>query len=172
MDVQIRLSKEDDLTTYANLLQKIYEDIYPDEKLGLTKGCFSKEVFGSQRVQAYLKSNLRINNNQKTWLAFIGNELVGSITIERKNGECELRGFYTSTDHQGRGIGKKLWQLASDFSGTDDITLDIYSHNTKIIEMYKRWGFVVEKEAFYWRWPEWPEGIKVGSLYMRLQKNV
>ncbi len=169
MEVRIRLAKKTDLPKYAKLLQKIYQDVYTNEKIGLRKECFSEEVFSSSRIQKYLVSNLSVNDEQKCWLAFIGNEFVGSISIIEREQDYELRGFYVATEYQNRGVGKKLWQLALEFVKDKDITCDIYAHNTKTIEMYKKWGFSIDykRGEFYHHWPEWPEGVQAKSIYMR-----
>ena len=169
MKVGIRFARKTDLPQYTSLLQKSYQDAYTDESIGLAKERFSVEVFNSSNNQEYLIHNLEVNANQKTWLSFIGNELVGSITVERKDNECDLRGFYVLKDYQGQGIGKKLWKKARDFSKSDDVVLDIYAHNKKSIEMYKKWGFTIDdsKGIFYLHWPEWPEGLKAACISMR-----
>jgi ribosomal protein S18 acetylase RimI-like enzyme len=99
----------------------------------------------------------------------VDEKLVGSITIIEREKDYELRGFYIATKYQGKGIGKKLWELALDFAKEKNITLDIYAHNTKTIEIYKKWGFKVDtaRGEFYRHWPEWPEGLRAKSIYMR-----
>jgi ribosomal protein S18 acetylase RimI-like enzyme len=169
MKIKIRLARKSDLPEYTKLLQKTYQDAYTCDAIGLTKECFSEEIFNTEDTQRYLKSNLVVNKNQKTWLAFSDKELIGSITILDKGKECELHGFYVATNFQGKGIGKKLWKLALNFAGDKNITLNIYAHNTKTIEIYKKWGFEIDTERgeFFRHWPEWPENLKVKCIYMR-----
>ena len=171
MKVSIRLAKKSDIKKYTGLLQKVYQTSYTDERLGLTKDCFSRKVFSTSRNQEYLKSNLVINSKQKTWLAFVRSKLLASITIIDRGKECELRGFYTSHEYQGHGIGKQLWKYAKNFAKDKDIVLDLYAHNRKTINLYKKWGFVIDKKRgiFYRHWPEWPKGLKAKCLYMRLK---
>ncbi|OGY25658.1 MAG: hypothetical protein A2Z24_00950 [Candidatus Woykebacteria bacterium RBG_16_44_10] len=173
MKISIRIASKRDLKDYTDLLQRTYQVAYTDEKIGLTKERFSKEVFATPHTQSYLKSNLVVNDKQKTWLAFLDSNLVGSITITDKSEECELRGFYVTPQYQGKGIGKKLWNLVLDFAGDKDIVLDLYSHNRKTIEMYKKWGFKIDKQkgVFYRHWPEWPEDLKAKSLHMRFSSK-
>lgn len=170
MKVAVRLAKNSDLKDYADLLQRTYQTAYTDEKIGLTKGCFSKEIFNSPDSLDYLKLNLKVNNKQKTWFGFLDSRLIASITITDKGSECELRGFYVTPKYQGHGIGKQLWELALNFAGAKDVVLDLYAHNRKTIEMYKKWGFSIDKQKgiFYRHWPEWPKGLEVKCLYMRL----
>lgn len=170
MKVSIRLARKSDIKEYTDLLQKTYQKAYTDESLGLTKNCFSKKVFSTPDTQKYLKSSLTINRKQKTWLAFFRSKMIGSITITDRGKEFELRGFYVATKYQGRGVGKQLWCLAISFASGKDIILDIYVHNKRTINMYKKWGFFIDKKkgVFYRHWPEWSEGLEAKCIYMRL----
>ena len=96
----IRLAKKNDLAEYTDLLQRTYQNAYVNRKLGLAKDCFSKEVFSSLNTQDYLKLNLILTNKQKTWLAFSGSKMVGSITCVDRDREYELRGFYVASKYQ------------------------------------------------------------------------
>ena len=171
--LKIRLAESSDLKTYTDLLQKTYQEAYTDESIGLTTDCFSKEIFATERVQAYFRSNLVQNAKQKTWLAFLEKNLVGSITIFDQGNECELRGFYVSSIHQGKGIGKQLFERVLKFTKGKDIVLDTYAHVGKTIEMYKRWGFRIDKKkGTFWRhWSEWPKGLKAKCIYMRFSNK-
>lgn len=174
MKVSIRLAKKSDLKVYTDLLQRTYQDAYTDESIGLTKDCFSQEVFSSPDSQKYLKSHLINNDKQKTWLTFISSKMVGAVTcIIKSRKEAELTGFYVSPGFQGKAIGKKLYALAIAFADGRDLVLDIYAHNTKVIDMYKKWGWKLDttrgKKGYFFRhWPEWPRGLKAKCIYMRL----
>ena len=173
MEISVRPAKQSDLSQYTGLHQRVYQDAYTNEAIGLTKERFSKEVFDTPDTQRYLRTNLEVNDRQRCWLAFFGPQLVGSITVVEREDDYELRGFYVATEHQGKGIGKQLWERALDFAKNKDITLDIYTHNTKTIEMYKKWGFVIDTKRgeFYRHWPEWPEDVKAKSIYMRYKSS-
>ena len=167
---------QNDIKQYTDLLQKTYQDAYTDESIGLTADCFSKEIFANKDTQEYLQSHLIDTGTQKTWLAFDEDRLVGAVTcIHKNNNEAELTGFYVHPRYQGFGIGNKLYDLALKFSGNKDLVLDIYTHNTKNIELYKKWGWVLDatrgKEGYFTRhWPEWPEGLDANCMYMKLKK--
>lgn len=173
MNLGIRPATPNDFSIYSTLLQKTYQDAYIDVAEGLTKECFSKEVFSSPRIQDYLKSNLIVNDTQKCWLAFEGDKLIGTVGIRKRSDDYELYGFYVATEYQGKGIGKKLWELAKEFAKGSDIVCDTYSRSTKSIDMYKRWGFKIDKEMgeFIREWPEWPKGIKAECLYLRYKNS-
>ena len=176
MNVQIREALATDLGKYTDLLQKTYEFAYTDTKLGLTKDCFSKKVFSTRGSQSYLKSHLNNTSNQKTWLAFLDQKLIGAVTCIIKNDiEAELTGFYVLPQNQGQGIGKRLYDLALDFANNRDILLDIYLHNKKTIKMYKRWGWEIDKNRgnkgyFTRHWEEWPKELEAKCVYMILKR--
>lgn len=172
MQVTIRPALSTDIKQYTDLLQKTYVESYTDDSLGITKECFSKEIFATSDTQQYLKKNLLTNEKQKCWLAFIGTKLVGSVTIRDKGEYYELTGFYVDSAYQGKGLGKRLWKKALVFATDKDITLDLYSHNTKAIEMYQRWGFIIDEArgTFFRHWSEWPKGLRAACLYMRLKR--
>ena len=176
MDTIIRESKPKDLEQYTDLLQQTYQHAYTKENIGLTADCFSKEIFNNPATQKYLKSNLINTLNQKTWLIFDSDKLIGSITCFLKDAkEAELKGFYVRQKYQGQGIGQRLYKKALEFVGNRDLLLDIYSHNTKTIELYKKWGWKLDKSrgkngCFTRHWPEWPEGLEIDCIYMKLRR--
>jgi RimJ/RimL family protein N-acetyltransferase len=169
MELQIREARISDIPEYTKLLQATYQESYVNENIGLTKDCFSEEIFASPDTQKYLATNLIVNDKQKCWLAFVDSQLVGSISIIERESDYELRGYYVESTYQGQGIGKRLWQLALNFVKDKDITCDIYAHNIKTIDMYKKWGFEVDtaRGEFYRHWPEWPNGVQAKGIYMR-----
>ena len=173
MTINIRRAQTEDLSKYTELLQKTYEDACVNDAIGLTKECFSREIFNSQDTQKYLLSNLVNKDKQSCWLAFDQSDMVGYISIIEKEDEYELRGFYVSKEYQGHGIGKRLWNKVIKGVKDKDITLDIYEHNKSTIEIYKKWGFVIDisKGRFFRHWPEWPDNVKASCLYMRYHQD-
>ena len=177
MDINIRLSQPKDLPAYTDLLQKTYEFAYVDESLGLIKDCFSKEIFQTKNTQEYLLSRLENSEQQKTWLAIIEQQVVGSITyIEKGVDLAELAGFYVAPEYQGRGIGKKLYQKFLQLAIGRDLIMDLYAHNHKAIQIYHKWGWRLDPsrgdQGYFTRnWVEWPPDLQIKCLYMRLDKN-
>ncbi len=172
-EINIRLAQAEDIKAYTDLLQRTYEDTYTNEKKGLPKELFSKEVFNTEYNQEYLRDNLRIVDDQKTWLAFDGEKLVGSVTATSKGEDCEFRGFYVDPAYQGHGIGKKLVDLANTFAGNRDVVLDTYTHNEKTLAMYRKLGFEDDgpNPIFHRHWSEWPEGVEAESIRLRLKRK-
>lgn len=178
MDIKIRLARASDIKEYTSFLFKAYQSAYVDESIGLAICCFSEEIFKADERQEYLKARLVNSDMQKTWLAFDGERLVGTVTCAIKgDNEVELAGFYVLPEYQGKGIGKKLYNLVLGFAGERDLVLDVYAHRIKTIEIYKKWGWVFDEtqgeEGFSVRhWPEWPKGVAVKIMFMRLKRQV
>lgn len=55
----------------------------------------------------------------------------------------ELHSFYTAI--QGKGLGRKLFGFVEEFAGDLPIRLDVIQYMDKTIDMYKRWGFVIDE---------------------------
>ena len=174
MTIRIRPGLLDDLASYTVMMQETYEAAYVDESIGLTKACFSPEVFASGDTQAYLRSKLISTAAQQSWVAVDEGEIVGAVAVETKGSECEMTGFYVLPRYQGRGIGTMLWQKVLEFAGSRAIVLDIYTHNKKTIQLYEHWGFREDtaRPHFYRHWPEWPESLQAESMYMRREPSV
>jgi ribosomal protein S18 acetylase RimI-like enzyme len=174
----IRKANPKDIEQYTSLLQQTYQATYVDTAIGLTTDCFSKEVFNSDDTQQYLKAHLVNTATQKTWLAFDEGKLIGSATCILMDGnEGELTGFYVHPKEQGQGIGRKLYNLVLEFAGGRDLLLDVYVHNVRAIELYKKWGWQIEVNRgdngyFYRHWKEWPAGLQAKCVYMRLKRKV
>lgn len=170
MNLSIRFATEEDFEKYSDLLQRTYEQAYVNEKIGLRKEHLSKEVFASDRIKKYLIVKLKKTNNLKTWLAFLGEKLVGVISLIEDKRECIVEGFYVDPDYQGRGIGKELWELVLKNRNGKNIVVEVNADNQKTLDMYRKWGFIRDwkRKVFYHHWPEWPEGIKTKNIYLKL----
>src|SRR5579872_1759076 len=144
MDIVIRLAEESDFPAYLNLMQKTYQDSFVNDEIGLTKEMFDSQYFHTPKALEFFTEMMQVSDMQKCWLAFIGDELVGSITMKKDKNKYTLAGFYVKTEYQRMGIGKKLWNLAQEYAKAKDIVLSVYTHNIKTIELYKKWGFIVD----------------------------
>lgn len=177
MNYHIRLAKSSDLKQYTNLFQQTYESAYVNPKIGLTKECFSQQVFNTDNTQTYLKSKLINSLTQKTWLAFDDKQLIASATCKIiDENQAEFSGFYVLPDFQHQGIGKTLYQKVLKFSANRDLILGIYTHNTKTLEIYQKWGWQIdtnrgENGYVTGHWNEWPDGVTAKSVYLILKRK-
>lgn len=177
MNFSIRLAKPTDLKQYTDLLQQTYEFTYTSPEIGLTKECFSPQVFNTPDSQKYLSSKLINSSEQKTWLVFDDKKLIASATCKIiDENKAEFSGFYVLPDYQHQGLGKKLYQKVLGFAQNRDLILGIYTHNTKTLEIYKKWGWQIdtsrgENGYITGHWPEWPDGIFIKSVYLILKRR-
>lgn len=177
MNFITRLANKKDLKNYTNLLQVTYESSYINSKIGLTKECFSPQIFNTPDTQKYLKTKLINSSAQKTWLVFDGKKLIASATCKIiDENKAEFSGYYVLPEFQHQGIGKMLYQKVLDFSDNRDLILGIYTHNTKTIEIYKKWGWQIdtsrgENGYIVGHWPEWPDHVFAKSVYLILKRN-
>ena len=177
MNFSLRLAKPTDLEQYTNLLQQTYEFTYTNAEIGLIKECFSPQVFNTPDSQKYLSSKLINSPHQKTWLVFNDKKLIASATCKIiDENKAEFSGFYVLPDYQHHGIGKKLYQKVLNFAQNRDLILGIYTHNTKSLEIYKKWGWQIdtsrgENGYTVGHWPEWPDGVIAKSVYLILKRK-
>ena len=172
--LDIRDPKESDLSAYTALLQHAYQTAFTEPSIGLTEDCFRIENFMTDEKQVEYRSNLTDNSeNEKTWLGFDKEKLVGTVTVTNHGDrEVELRRFYVAPEYQDRGVGSKLWDKAIGFIGDKDVVLSMYAHNKRLLETYQRRGFEVDTSCgdngYYLRhWKEWPENLQIPCVYLR-----
>ena len=176
MSVTLRPARESDLAAYTGFAQRMFETVYVNPDIGLTKERFAMEIFTNESTQKYLASNLVTNEKQQCWLAVEDSNIIGAITVANTDDACEIKGFYVSLEYQDKGIGKQLWNKALEFAVRKDVVLDTYVHNTRTVDMYRKWGLELDTTRgeggyFYRHWDEWPEGLRAKCLYMRLKRR-
>jgi ribosomal protein S18 acetylase RimI-like enzyme len=150
MAYKIRLAKLSDLKEYTNLLQTTYEFSYTNPKIGLTKECFSKEIFNTPKAQKNFKTSLINSSTQTTWLAFSNSKLIGSASckiIDKNN--AKFFGFYVHPDFQHIGIGTKLYSQVLKFSENRNLLLDTHLDNTKTLKIYKKLYLLNPEKSTY-----------------------
>ena len=98
--------------------------------------------------------------------AFIEEELIGSVGIERESGRKErhrayVRGMYVHAEHRGAGLGRQLLFAAlghaSGWVGHEQVTLAVTTTNTPAIALYRSAGFIEYGVA--------PRVLLIGSKY-------
>lgn len=177
VNIIIREAKSDDFKQYADLLQRTYQLTYADEEIGLKREFFDEKYWDTKQAVDYLTNHLVNSETRRSWLAFDNNKLIGSIYCELVGENVAwLAGFYVDPDYQGLGIGRKIYKLVLEFVKNRELQLEVYAHATKTIEMYKKWGWKIDKDkgknGYYdLHWEKWPEGLSARCMYMKLEKN-
>jgi RimJ/RimL family protein N-acetyltransferase len=82
-----------------------------------------------------------------TFVAVAGDELVGSLHVERSRfGYGEL-GMAVAREWRGRGVGSALLEASIDWAreqGLHKLSLSVFPHTAAAIALYRKFGFVDE----------------------------
>lgn len=89
-----------------------------------------------------------------TYGYFINNIMRGFIRISHNNYSINM--LFVDKSFQNCGIGSALLQLAIDKFNNKDIVLNVFTDNYIAINMYKKFGFVVEETISCSNEPECP----------------
>jgi RimJ/RimL family protein N-acetyltransferase len=110
--------------------------------------------------ERYLIRRYRHLENCVLYLALIGKEIVGFLTLQggalQRNRHVAQLGLAVAREHWGKGIGKQLMEQAVSWgqahSEIRKISLLVYDDNDRAIRLYERFGFEHEgclrKEVF------------------------
>lgn len=96
-----------------------------------------------------------IPDNVYAYVAIINNEIVGNLGFElatnARRRHVAYFGMGVKDNVQGNGVGSALLQTAIDLADNwvniKRIELTVYSDNERAINLYKKFGFVIEGEA-------------------------
>jgi len=93
-------------------------------------------------IKQYVKS---LEDFDKVWCLFDGEELIGTVGIRRLNEiNCELKTLYLYSRYHGQGLGYRLLSTALEEAkrvGFEAIYLDTISTSERAIRLYKAVGF-------------------------------
>ena len=89
-----------------------------------------------------------------TYGYFINNIMRGFIRISHNNYSINM--LFVDKSFQNCGIGSALLQLAIDKFNNKDIVLNVFTDNYIAINMYKKFGFVIEETISCSNEPECP----------------
>lgn len=143
------------------MCQRTFEEVYPNKERGITKALFSKEIFNHDPgVVAWWSELATPTEAQKAWFAIDKqDDVIGGVVAHRLTDYVEMKTFYVVPEYQGRGIGRQLYNKVLEFAGPQPIQVDVVEYLDKTIEMYKHWGFEVDKSrgAITYPWSMWPK---------------
>lgn len=113
-----------------------------------------------------------VRDNSMYTLAVVDGEVVGAAILKRgplaMNRHTVNYRIWVGPKHRGLGIGKRFMRYSIAWCkahGVRKFCLDVFSNNDRAIELYQRYGFVLEgrrKEQFYL------EGKYVDEVFMSL----
>ncbi len=169
MDFKIIEADERYADSYRVFCQKAYQQAYPRPELGITEDLFSKEVFDSEFVRNYFDGLFDIDDLNKIWLAVNEKgEILGGIGAKKNDDHVEMKAFYVAIELKGRGIGGKLYEKVLNFAGDMPIWAWVYEYLDETINMYRHWGFELDKSKgkLEFDWEPWTKEVKMSAICM------
>ena len=129
--VEIRAAEERDRRTLADLLASVAE-----ERDGIAT---EPPIDVEERARTW-----RLDG---TLVAVAGEEVVGSLHVERSRFGFGEFGMMVARDWRSRGVGSMLVAAAIEWgreNGLHKLTLSVFPHNSAAIRLYRKFGFVEE----------------------------
>ncbi|MFA7309069.1 MAG: GNAT family N-acetyltransferase [Patescibacteria group bacterium] len=146
MNISIRDAKPEDIAEVTQVLYKTWLSTYPNEFVGITREDIEQRFSGRFTDEALSERAEKIKNlpsNQRYLVAVQGDKIVGQCLVTNEKERNFLNVIYVLPEHQGSGIGKKLWEEASHFlNRKNDTELLVASYNDGAINFYKSLGFI------------------------------
>ena len=127
--------------------------------------------------ERYLIRRYRHLENCALYLALIGREIVGFLTLQggalQRNRHVAQLGLAVTREHWGKGIGRQLMDQAvvwgRDHSQIRKISLLVYDDNDRAIKLYEHFGFEHEgclrKEVFIVETGEYVDLVAMGLCF-------
>ena len=137
------------------------ESAYTRPEFGITSDMLSAEVFNRPDMVSWYDAMCAATQTNKAWIAQDEtDQTIGTIGAEHRTDYIELHSFYVATKFQGLGLGRKLFDQVVEFAGDLPIRLDVIQYMDDTIDLYKRWGFVIDEAAgkpWFLLGHDWPE---------------
>ncbi len=110
----------------------------------------STSGFPLETTESFVKSI--IDNNYAQYFAILDDNVVGWCDVIPKPFEglnhVATLGMGVLSEYRGKGIGKQLLEIAIHHAHTkndiEKVELEVFSSNTSAVELYKKYGFVIE----------------------------
>ena len=143
-NLKVRPCKAGEPSYVCYLQMKIYEEEYQ------FKGIFEHYLLASMAEFIPPKSESRL------WVALDGEKIIGSIAmVKSEENTAQLRWFAVAPRYQGKGVGKKLMDVAMEFCQERHYT-HIYLWTVDILksarQLYKNYGFTLNEEKWNTEW--------------------
>ena len=146
MPYTIRIATEDDIDALYDIscsvhLGPSYRDFIPEAHYARF---IERYTPSPQRLaRFYEKFITRFHDPQwHTWVAEENGEIIG-FTVAHEQGEVlELRSLFVSKGHQGKGVGRALFETSCGIAEPGQtILLEVLENNHRAIKLYEKQGF-------------------------------
>ena len=133
-----------DVYTIRKVQKETWLATYPNEKSGITLDDIKAKIDEMQSGGIErLKKRIQEDVSSHTYIAKIGNEVIGFIGVQKQDDKNRIRALYVLPKYQKQGIGRQLINKGLQWLGTDkSITLEVVAYNNNAIEFYKSFGFI------------------------------
>ncbi len=140
------------LESRADLSFRTAQELDIPELCALDEGCFPRKQ--SELPERF--HNLLNDRNYKIILAEINGKIIGKAHLRWEDNGATLSDIAISPQNQGKGYGSALIAQCINLAlsdGKPEISLDVETHNTKALDLYKKLGFYTENACDYWKIP-------------------
>lgn len=118
-----------------------YDSVYDEETVRMWREskerAIGQEEFHSFEDHVFFLNNI-LNRDNEIYIAIDNNKVVGMIAFN----ENEVNQLYINNDYQGKGLGKKLLDMAK-INSNGRLTLYTFEVNHKAQRFYERNGFKI-----------------------------
>lgn len=152
-NVKIRLAKVTDLDEIQELLEEVWLDTYPNEKLGITKEIIAKRFESNKsNPEEMQKRRESFKEGPGYWIAEEDGKVIGFVRaykLENDNGQ--IKAICLSPKSIGKGFGRMLMETALDhLKDCKEVIVECAAYNERALNFYKKFEFdnSVEIEAY------------------------
>jgi GNAT superfamily N-acetyltransferase len=142
--IEVRLASEEDAGVVSRLLLEAFEPFREQ----YTPGGFADTTAGLDIVRERLAS-------ARVWLAFDGEEPVGTVTALPEPEKIYIRSMAVTPTAQGRGVGQKLLETLEQ-DARERGYKSLYLYTTFVLPgaqpLYEKNGFIVTRETAPEEW--------------------
>ena len=128
--------EKEDLQRILNVINdaaKKYKGVIPED-------CWHEPYMSKTDLDNEISNGLRMFGYKKN------NNILGVMGIQQMEDVTLIRHAYVLTDHQGKGIGKKLLIYLLNINKNNSLLVGAWSQATWAINFYKKFGFVLHKK--------------------------
>jgi len=142
--IRVRPCKAGEASYVCYLQMKIYEEEYQ-----------FKSIF-EHYLLASMAEFIPPKDESRLWVALDGEKIIGSIAmVKSEENTAQLRWFVVDPRYQGKGIGKKLMDVAVQFCRERHYT-HVYLWTIETLKsarhLYKKYGFTPNEEKWNTEW--------------------
>ena len=144
-EIKIIDAVPEDAQGITNVFYKTWLATYPNKEKGVTVEDIEdryKDEFSDEKIENLKQLIRNLPKNKKRLVAKKGDMIVGTCTVIRNENNNHLRTLYVLPEFQGKGIGTKLWNKASEFlDPKKDTIVQVAEYTEHAIHFYKKLGF-------------------------------